>query len=107
MNREILRIALPNIISNITVPIMGIVNTFWVVYDKIITKEMKMKFSERLKQIRKESGMTQKDVYERLGISCNGYASYEQGRTEPNIATLIKLCKIFEVSADYLLGIED
>ena len=66
-----------------------------------------MKFSERLKQIRKENGMTQKDVYERLRISCNGYASYEQGRTEPNIAPLIKLCKIFEVSADYLLGIED
>lgn len=66
-----------------------------------------MKFSERLKGIRKENGMTQKDVYERLGISPNGYASYEQGRTEPNVETIVQLCKIFEVSADYLLGLTD
>ena len=66
-----------------------------------------MRFCERLKMIRKESDMTQKDVYEKLGISANGYASYEQGRTEPNIDTLIKLCRIFEVSADYLLGLID
>lgn len=66
-----------------------------------------MKFCERLKQIRIESQMTQKDVYEALGLSCNGYASYEQGRTEPNIATLVRLCKLFDVSADYLLGLED
>lgn len=51
--------------------------------------------------------MTQRDVYTLLNISPNGYASYEQGRTEPNIATLKQLCAIFRVSADYLLGISD
>ena len=51
--------------------------------------------------------MTQKQVYERLNMSANGYASYEQGRTEPNIETIVKLCSIFDVSADYLLGIKD
>ena len=66
-----------------------------------------MRFNERLKIIRQESGKTQKDVYEELGISPNGYASYEQGRTEPSIDTLIKLCQIFDVSADYLLGLTD
>lgn len=66
-----------------------------------------MLFCERLKAIRKESGLRQRDVYEALDISPNGYASYEQGRTEPSIETLIKLCKIFDVSADYLLGLED
>ncbi|MBQ8309165.1 MAG: helix-turn-helix transcriptional regulator [Clostridia bacterium] len=66
-----------------------------------------MKFCERLKMIRQESNMTQKDVYTQLNISQNGYASYEQGRTEPNINTLIKLCKIFDVSSDYLLGLEE
>ena len=66
-----------------------------------------MKFNERLKMIRLENGMTQKDVYEKLNVSANGYASYEQGRTEPSVQTLIKLCKIFDVSADYLLGLED
>ena len=87
---------------------MGIVNPFWVVYDKIIKRGgIIMRFCERLKSIRKECGMTQKDVYERLGISPNGYASYEQGRTEPNLETLIQLCRIFEISADYLLGLTD
>lgn len=66
-----------------------------------------MKFCERLKLIRIESGLTQKNVYTMLSVSANCYASYEQGRTEPNIEMLKQLCKIFDVSADYLLGIED
>ena len=66
-----------------------------------------MRFCERLKTIRIESGMTQKDVHEKLGVSLNCYASYEQGRTEPNIDMIVKLCKMFDVSADYLLGLED
>ena len=66
-----------------------------------------MKFNERLKEIRRESGYIQKDIYTRLGVSPNCYASWEQGRTQPDIENIKKLCKIFEVSADYLLGLED
>lgn len=66
-----------------------------------------MKFNEKLKSIRKERGMTQKNVYELLQISPNGYASWEQGRTEPDIKSIRNLCKILRVSADYLLGLED
>ena len=66
-----------------------------------------MEFKDRLKAIRKEKGMTQKDVYFLLNISANGYASWEQGRTEPDIKMIKKLCKIYEVSSDYLLGISD
>ncbi len=65
-----------------------------------------MEFSERLKTIRKDCNMTQREVYEKLNMSPNGYASYEQGRTEPNIETIKQLCKIFGVSADTLLGID-
>ena len=64
-----------------------------------------MTFAERLKTVRKDCNMSQRDVYMQLNMSPNGYASYEQGRTEPNIATLKQLCAIFGVSADYLLGI--
>lgn len=66
-----------------------------------------MKFNERLKEIRKDNGFTQKEIYTKLGVSPNCYASYEQGRTEPNIQTLIQLCSIFKISADYLLGLEN
>lgn len=66
-----------------------------------------MKFNERLKEIRKECGFIQKDVYTRLNVSANCYASWEQGRTQPDIESIKKLCAIFEVSADYLLGLKD
>ena len=51
--------------------------------------------------------MTQKDVYTLLQVSPNCYASREQGRTQPDIESIKKLCIIFDVSADYLLGPED
>lgn len=66
-----------------------------------------MQFKERLKSIRIEKNLTQKQVYTKLGVSPNCYASYEQGRTEPNIETIKQLCYIFQVSSDYLLGLED
>lgn len=66
-----------------------------------------MQFSEKLKEVRKSSNYTQKDVYTYLKTSANGYASYEQGRTEPNLDTLSKLADFFNCSVDYLLGRED
>ena len=66
-----------------------------------------MKFNERLKEIRRDSGLIQKDVYTLLQVSPNCYASWEQGRTQPDIESIKKLCRIFDVSADYLLGLED
>ncbi len=66
-----------------------------------------MKFNEILREVRRESGMTQKDVYTILQVSPNCYASWEQGRTQPDIENIKKLCGIFEVSADYLLGLEE
>ena len=66
-----------------------------------------MEFKKRLKEIRTERSMTQKNVYELLGVSPNCYASWEQGRTQPDIEMIKKLCEIFDVSADYLLGTDD
>lgn len=65
-----------------------------------------MEFKDRLKEIRKEKNLTQKDIYTRLNVSANCYASYEQGRTEPNIKTIRQLCRIFDCSCDYLLSIK-
>ena len=64
-------------------------------------------FSTRLKAIRKECNLTQRDVYTKIDMSANGYASYEQGRTEPNVETLVKLANIFECTVDYLIGREN
>ena len=64
-------------------------------------------FSEKLKELRTEKGLTQKQISDDLKISVTGYAGYEQGVREPNFSVLKKLCKYFDVSTDYLLGITD
>lgn len=63
-----------------------------------------MEFSERLKILRKEAGLTQVDVAEKLGISQPAYASWERGVKKPTQENLVKLSKILYVSVDYLLG---
>lgn len=57
--------------------------------------------------MRKECGFTQRDVYTKLNVSPNCYASWEQGRTQPDVERIRELCKIFNVSADYLLETGD
>lgn len=63
-----------------------------------------MKFCERLKEIRKSSSFTQKELSVALGISLTAYQYYEAGKTEPNIENLIKLANLFGVTLDYLMG---
>ena len=63
-----------------------------------------MEFSERLKKLRKDAGLTQVDVAEKLGISQPAYASWERGIKKPTQGNLVKLSKILYVSVDYLLG---
>lgn len=71
-------------------------------YNKIMKN-----FGLTLKEIRNEKKLTQKDIAKVLGISTTCYAGYEQGYREPDLKTLKKLCIILDVSADYLLGLED
>ncbi len=63
--------------------------------------------NERLKLLRKQKGVSQKMVAEAIGVTLSAYSNYEQGLREPSNQILINLCKYYEVSADYLLGIED
>jgi len=63
-----------------------------------------MKFSERLKDLRKQAGLTQVDVAEKLGISQPAYASWERGVKKPTQENLVKIAQILNVSVDYLVG---
>ena len=51
--------------------------------------------------------MTQKEVATALGTSQTMYARYERGANELPIRHLIKLCKLYGVSADYILGLSE
>lgn len=66
-----------------------------------------MNFNERLKELRADKNVMQKDVATYLGLTPKAYCFYELGKREPSIENLIKLCDYFEVSADYLLGRTD
>ena len=64
-------------------------------------------FSDKLKQLRKAKGVTQKAVAEYLGIFEQAYQTYEYGKHEPNHAMTVKLADYFDVTTDYLLGRTD
>ena len=63
-----------------------------------------MEFSERLKSLRKQAGLTQVDVAEELGSSQPAYASWERGTKKPTQDNLVKIAQILNVSVDYLVG---
>ena len=66
-----------------------------------------MSFSERLILLRTSRHLTQKQVYESVGMSAIGYQRYEYGTREPAFRQLIALADYFDVSLDYLVGRSD
>lgn len=66
-----------------------------------------MNFGEKLKILREEKGLTQKQMSEILGISKSNISKYEANSVEPNIETLKTYASFFKVSFDFLLGESD
>lgn len=64
-------------------------------------------FAERLKELRKEQGLTLKDISGAIGVSINTISRWERLERLPNIVNIIDLAKFFKVSTDYLCGLED
>ena len=64
-------------------------------------------YGERLRELRKAEGLTQKQLAEKLNISQKSLSKYECERLDMNTEIIIKICKLFQVAADYLLGLGD
>ena len=62
-----------------------------------------MKFNERLKSLRLQSSLMQKEIAEMLGVSVRTFQGWETARTEPNLEKLVQIADFFQVSTDYLL----
>ena len=60
---------------------------------------------EKLRSLRIENKLTQKQVADRIGLAISAVSSYESGTRYPSYDALIKLSKMFHVSTDYLLGL--
>ena len=68
---------------------------------------MQYEIGKKIKDLRKEAGFTQKQLAKMMNKSETGFASWEQGLSEPSVNDIRLLCLILDVSADYLLGLED
>ena len=63
-------------------------------------------FGNKLKELRKQAGMTQQQLANKLGITKSVVSYYELSERTPSPDVLKELSHIFRVSTDYLLGIE-
>ena len=62
---------------------------------------------ERLAEVRKDHGDTQKDLAEKVNVVVHTVSSWEQGKSEPSHELLVRICRLYNISSDYLLGLSD
>ncbi len=63
------------------------------------------KLAERLKELRKAKGLTQRDMARQFRLTDVGYGAWERGDTAPSIDNIMSLCEIFDCTADSLIGL--
>lgn len=66
---------------------------------------MKYELAENIRKLRIQKHLTQTELGKRLGITCSTIAAYETQNRVPSISVLIKLSAEFNVSIEYLLGV--
>ena len=66
-----------------------------------------MNYRIRMRNLREDHDLTQKEVGLVINKSQQGYSHIEDGRAELKIDDLIKLCKFYNVSSDYFIGLKD
>lgn len=64
-----------------------------------------MDYTERLRALRTDSDMSQAAIAAAIGIDQKQYSRYETGTNELPLRYLMKLCQVYGVSADYILGL--
>ena len=67
---------------------------------------MEDKFPDRLRELRRARGVSCQVMAECCGLSKNAIRRYERGQREPGAQSVIKIARYFEVTTDYLLGVE-
>ena len=68
---------------------------------------MEYAYVKRIRDLREDHDKTQQEIADMLGTSQTRYARYERGANELPLRHLVKLCRYYRVSADYVLGLSD
>lgn len=63
--------------------------------------------ADRIKALREARGWTQAELARKMNMTRNGINSWEQGLSMPSPPSLVDLARLFSVSTDYLLGVEN
>ncbi len=64
-------------------------------------------FAEKIKELRLDKKLKQCDLAKALSVDQRTISNWENSRNEPDFKTLVKIANYFDVSTDYLLGLED
>ncbi len=70
-------------------------------------ENLKSEFGKRLKERREQLKLTQRQVAEALGVAQPVYQRFEKGIYECTYTQIAALCRLFDLSADYLLGLRE
>ncbi len=65
------------------------------------------KFTERFNEVLRYSGIRQTSLAKAANVSKQCISDYKAGKSVPSLDTLFLICKFLDISADYLLGLED
>ena len=63
--------------------------------------------ADRIKRLREQYGITQSELAKQLGITRSSVNAWEMGISIPSTQYIVELANIFEVSTDYILGVEN
>ena len=72
---------------------------------RCLSESVYVEYTKRIRNLREDADKTQSEIADFLGTSQTMYARYERGANELPIRHLISLCKYYDVSADYILGL--
>lgn len=66
-----------------------------------------MEIGKRIRELRNEKNYSQEDLAKLLKVRRTAISRWELAQNEPDLTTVVELAKIFDVTADYLLGLEN
>ena len=71
-----------------------------------LEQETPILLTKRLRYLREYNTVTQREIANALCIDRSTYAYYELGETQPSLLMLVRLARLYDVTTDYLLGIQ-
>lgn len=75
--------------------------------NRMISEEQKNTICQRVRELRRDHGYSQRELAGMLGLERSSYAYYELGRVQVSIDVLCALTQLYGVTADYILGLSD